>query len=353
MWEKEIRKNIFFYGLHIDGSPTIDAGIYYLGRKGAELPLLLSDEIRARIGASDLCLGESQENGKEGRGYLILSCLKKDFCQLADILNVVFQEGKGKHTERMAFVLTGDFLDDQRTILYQQFADAGFTSPESEERDGRTLRETQDAVDFYDDERPGFQELTWAEAQDMKPEIWQSGEQGESMAKLEIVFEVPAKPDEIFAAVLLGSLVGTGDGSRLGMQLREEYAYTDEVWADIYNTQNGTICIVFNLYARIKWIREILQISWNILTQMKKELTEREFRAEQKIYIRGADWMLDDSYDMNKNMGILFQTNAWEGWDPEYWKRMYESVSLRQLKELAGRIFTERNRKIYYMLQTE
>ena len=119
------------------------------------------------------------------------------------------------------------------------------------------------------------------------------------------------------------------------MQLREEYAYTDEVWADIYNTQNGTICIVFNLYARIKWIREILQISWNILTQMKKELTEREFRAEQKIYIRGADWMLDDSYDMNKNMGILFQTNAWEGWDPEYWKRMYESVSLRQLKELA------------------
>lgn len=187
----------------------------------------------------------------------------------------------------------------------------------------------------------------------MKPEIWKSGEQGESMAKLEIVFEVPAKPDEIFTAVLLGSLVGTGDGSRLGMQLREEYAYTDEVWADIYNTQNGTICIVFNLYARIKWIREILQISWNILTQMKKELTEREFRAEQKIYIRGADWMLDDSYDMNKNMGILFQTNAWEGWDPEYWKRMYESVSLRQLKELAGRIFTERNRKIYYMLQTE
>ena len=137
-----------------------------------------------------------------------------------------------------------------------------------------------------------------------------------------------------YAVDLLCSILGGGDGSRLSMPLREERAWTDEIFS--YLEKFGfarCLCIETSVDTA-----DLLQSLWQIfhvLIDVREHLTEMDRLETLCFFTKNQSARLDDAARYNEDIGLFCAAKGEEPPSLAETAARYAAVSLQTLRETA------------------
>lgn len=167
------------------------------------------------------------------------------------------------------------------------------------------------------------------------------------MVYIEMFFSMKnRKKEDIFASVLLGSILGEGDGSLLGYYLREERGYTDEIEMNLWK-EGKKLYLGFYFWVRGNAYEHVLEIVNMIINKALGEIKEKDLIAVKRSYIQGLRQLEDDTWSWNQRIGMGYLNGSVDGIDRKKQMQGYESVEFSQIEELCRDYIKKDNMKIH------
>ncbi len=167
----------------------------------------------------------------------------------------------------------------------------------------------------------------------------------DDISNISIIFDIDPNKVNSCAADILTSVLSQGDGSLLSMELREKYAYTDEVYARSIKYKGFSI-IEISFAADMYNIVNCLKIIFESLQAIKSEITNEQLLENLLFYAKNQRWLYDDPRALQTEIGwhymSLNDTYLIEDIIAEY-----ERIDVEILKETAGEIFRSKNMSVF------
>ncbi len=355
----KIKKNIHFYTVRLEHSNTVDFGLYYINP--------FNDFCWHRLMARKINLCALPYNMvftdylSGEYGYFMLSSLADSgisiwepiLISLENCQNTKEAEEKekrvynkyqeltggmvraGSNDGGLFFVLTGNFMETEEQNIKERIESLKMVSVYGKEEEPTN----RSALKI------GKPEKAYMESDKQNDDIKTLSNNPEEQLSVRVEFASICERKEIYSAVLLSSILGEGDGSWLNMQLRESFAYTDEVETGIF-TEDETLCIQICFLVKRRYLNDALDIVRKTSIHMEENLTEQDLEEVRLFYTEVQNRWYNDSYSLNQKVGISFVCDDWEGFDIEMQEENYRKVSLHDIKQIAKKILTEKNCKI-------
>ncbi len=165
------------------------------------------------------------------------------------------------------------------------------------------------------------------------------------LSQIVFMFDLPLEINE-YAANLLCSILGQGDGSKLSMVLREEKALTDEVFTNIDYFQGfSRISIEFTTFNQD--VPACLNLVLSELKQLKNQIDKHDFDTDICFYTHNQSFDYDDPRTLNFNLGYRHYILQKNEVLPEELQHCYERLSPRDLVQAARDIFIPQNMSLF------
>lgn len=166
----------------------------------------------------------------------------------------------------------------------------------------------------------------------------------------DIVLFVDISSDIDYETVrLLSSILGEGCGSRLGFELRERYALTDDIDTDLmlfFGFSRLSISFTVNktnFYESIKLLLATIK-------EFKQAIRKDEYDSSICFFTKNQ--LMDYNYPCEMNRNYVFSDFVFECEisEPSERKKKYEGIGLEDLQSCAEQVFTSEN--ISFLIET-
>lgn len=163
----------------------------------------------------------------------------------------------------------------------------------------------------------------------------------EVISDVTLFFDVSANLD--YETVrLLSSILGEGCGSKLGIELREKSAFTDDVYTELasfYGFNRLSISFNVNNSDFYECIKIMLQVIWSL----KYDISNNEILTSLAFFTNNQVMDLDDSIGLNRNYLIADFALCHKISEPLKRKRKYEEIDKTRLLKCARDLFIADN----------
>ena len=155
-------------------------------------------------------------------------------------------------------------------------------------------------------------------------------------------FETGDHKNDMEKLLLLNSILGGGDGSRLQNALKEENGYSYNVYTEIYeNWDSSKFCIYFsaqkeNLYKTFKLIVQTVQY-------IKSNMTELELILNKPYFINNIWFDLENPQALNEQIGWDMFLYERDMYNIDNKIKKFKKITKEDLQDIAKRVFRPEN----------
>lgn len=171
----------------------------------------------------------------------------------------------------------------------------------------------------------------------------------ESISDVTIFFDVPAELD-YETVKLLSSILAEGCGSKLGIELREKAAFTDDIYAELVSFYGfSRLSISFDVNGAD--FEKCINTTFQAISSLCKEIKEEEMISSIIFFTKNQLMDLDDSISLNRNYMISdFSLDRNIISNPIDRKAKYESLDRIKLLECANKLLISSN--LSFLIET-
>ena len=159
-------------------------------------------------------------------------------------------------------------------------------------------------------------------------------------AEILLSFDIP-KEIEISDAEFLCGIIGQGDGSLLSVLLRENLAYTNEIYSYIRQLRCGSTLVIqceTSFEDAADCIHEIL----GVLDSVKEDIPENSYLAAKPFYTENREMLYDSTEKLANWMGYRFiYPDRFTTIDQQI--QYCHTISIEKIKWCARKLFSGRN----------
>lgn len=308
-----MEENIVWKAEPASHAPTVEFGIYY--ESGGPEKRLLSREQKTCLGQEDLLM---EEVCGETGGRVVLSWKTEDTERIITLLSDRISETV--FVKRGIAVLTGNYTGEQEKRL-KQIVNTRIRMANAEQEMPRN-RETDRNTEQLDPKK-------W-------PAFWKMRKETEKSVRMEWVLPIKQEENMVFPAILLGSILAEGDGSYLGMELREKHGYIDELEMNL-RKQEDRIFFGISFWVRREWAQQAKAVFEKVIRTAPDRIAEEDLQAVKQSYLQVLERLEDDTWNWNQRIGSAYRTEAPEGFNRAEQIQRYRAVTLEQVKALCRR----------------
>lgn len=309
-----MKENMVWKAERAEHAPTVELGIYY--ESGEPEKRLFSREQKACLGQEDLLM---EEVCGETGGRTVLSWKTEDTERIITLLSDRISETVS--VKRGIAVLTGNYTGEQEKRLKQ-------------------IVNTWIRMANAEQEMLMDRETDWnAEQSDPKDwsAFWKIREETEKSVRMEWMLSIKQEENTVFPAILLGSILAEGDGSYLGIELREAHGYTDELELELRKREDQLFLGV-SFWVRRERAQEAKAVFEEVIRTASDRIAEEDLQAAKQNYLQVLEQLEDDTWNWNQKIGSAYRTEAPEGIDRAEQIQGYRAVTLEQVKALCRRL---------------
>ncbi|MCQ4021694.1 MULTISPECIES: pitrilysin family protein [unclassified Ruminococcus] len=170
----------------------------------------------------------------------------------------------------------------------------------------------------------------------------------EEESDITLFFDVPPILD--YEAVrVLSSVLGEGCGSKLGIELREKSAFTDEVYTELFSFCGfNRLSVSFSV--NNSDFSECLKTAIQSIGSLKNSVSEMEFLSSITFFTKNQLIDLDDPVALNRNYLFSYFVLNSKVSAPLYRKAKYENIDKVILSETAKALFVPTN--LSFLIET-
>lgn len=165
-------------------------------------------------------------------------------------------------------------------------------------------------------------------------------------------FETGDHKNDMKKLLLLNSILGGGDGSRLQNALKEENGYSYNVYTEIYeNWDSSKFCIYFsaqkeNLYKTFKLIVQTVQY-------IKSNMTELELILNKPYFINNIWFDLENPQALNEQIGWDMFLYERDMYNIDNKIKKFKKITKEDLQDIAKRVFRPENMLVVILGNTK
>lgn len=166
----------------------------------------------------------------------------------------------------------------------------------------------------------------------------------------DIVLFVDIGPDTDYETVrLLSSILGEGCGSRLGLELREKYALTDDIATELKSFYGFNIFAISYTVNNSDFYKSV-KILFETIKSVKQKISKSDY--DSSICFFTKDQLMDYDYprEMNRNYVLCDFVLGLTISEPSQRRKKYESIKIEDLEICAKNIFKSSN--ISFLIDT-
>ena len=158
---------------------------------------------------------------------------------------------------------------------------------------------------------------------------------GNSVSDVFISFDVEGI--NFYLLSFISSILGTGNGSKLSLVMREELGYTNEIYSEWDDDKLAIKYSVDN-----ERLTESIENVFHLINEMKFEITTKEYLSSIVFFTENQKKLYDDTNEFNVFLGYDSFIKGRDS-DVENVIKQYEAITIEDLESAARRLFKPNN----------
>ena len=165
-------------------------------------------------------------------------------------------------------------------------------------------------------------------------------------------FETGDYKNDMEKLLLLNSILGGGDGSRLQNALKEENGYSYNVYSEIYEHQDSSqFCIYFS--AQKENIYKTFELIVQTIQNIKSRLTELDLILNKPFFINNIWFDLENPQALNEQIGWDMFLYERDMYNIDNKIKKFKKITKVDLQDIAKRVFRPENMLVVILGNTK